>query len=57
MSSRDEAMARSDEAPWFVGIGSVCGYGRVEPELLPEILRIHAEDANELELSSPMESR
>jgi hypothetical protein len=27
------------------GIGSVCGYGRVEPELLPEILRIHAEDA------------
>jgi hypothetical protein len=31
------------------GIGSVCGYGRVEPELLPEILRTHAEDANELE--------
>jgi hypothetical protein len=30
------------------GIGSVCGYGRVEPELLPEILRIHAEDAAEL---------
>ncbi len=30
------------------GIGSVCGYGRVEPELLPEILRIHAEDAKEL---------
>jgi hypothetical protein len=30
------------------GIGSVCGYGRVEPELLPEILRIHAEDATEL---------
>jgi hypothetical protein len=30
------------------GIGSVCGYGRVEPELLPEILRIHAEDAREL---------
>jgi hypothetical protein len=30
------------------GIGSVCGYGRVEPELLPEILRVHAEDAAEL---------
>jgi hypothetical protein len=30
------------------GIGSVCGYGRVEPELLPEILRIHAQDADEL---------
>jgi hypothetical protein len=30
------------------GIGSVCGYGRVDPELLPEILRIHAEDAGEL---------
>jgi hypothetical protein len=30
------------------GIGSVCGYGRVEPELLPEILRIHAQDAEEL---------
>ncbi len=30
------------------GIGSVCGYGRVEPELLPEILRIHAQDATEL---------
>jgi hypothetical protein len=30
------------------GIGSVCGYGRVEPELLPEILRIHAQDAAEL---------
>jgi hypothetical protein len=30
------------------GIGSVCGYGRVEPEKLPEILRIHVEDANEL---------
>jgi hypothetical protein len=30
------------------GIGSVCGYGRVEPEKLPEILAIHVEDANEL---------
>jgi hypothetical protein len=30
------------------GIASVCGYGRVEPELLPEILRIHVQDANEL---------
>ncbi len=30
------------------GIGSVCGYGRVEPELLPEILRIHSQDAAEL---------
>lgn len=30
------------------GIGSVCGYGRVDPKLLPEILRIHVEDANEL---------
>jgi hypothetical protein len=30
------------------GIGSVCGYGRVEPELLPEILRVHAQDAAEL---------
>jgi hypothetical protein len=30
------------------GIGSVCGYGRVEPELLPEILRIHAQDAAEI---------
>ena len=30
------------------GIGSVCGYGRIEPELLPEILRIHAENAAEL---------
>jgi hypothetical protein len=31
-----------------LGIGSVCGYGRVEPEKLPEILRIHAHDAEEL---------
>ena len=30
------------------GIGSVCGYGRVEPEKLPEILRVHAQDAAEL---------
>ena len=30
------------------GIASVCGYGRVEPELLPEILRIHAQDAEAL---------
>ena len=30
------------------GIGSVCGYGRVEPEKLPEILQKHVEDANEL---------
>lgn len=30
------------------GVGSVCGYGRVETEMLEEILRIHAEDADEL---------
>lgn len=30
------------------GIGSVCGYGRVDPGLLPEILRTHVEDAKEL---------
>jgi hypothetical protein len=30
------------------GIASVCGYGRVEPEKLPEILRIHTQDAEEL---------
>ena len=30
------------------GIGSVCGYGRVEPELLPEILDVHVQDAKEL---------
>jgi hypothetical protein len=30
------------------GIGSVCGYGRVEPELLPEILRVHARNAEAL---------
>lgn len=30
------------------GIGSVCGYGRLKPEELPEVLRIHAEDAAEL---------
>jgi hypothetical protein len=30
------------------GIGSVCGYGRVDPELLPEILATHVEDAKEL---------
>ncbi|HEY7967124.1 MAG TPA: hypothetical protein VID68_08855 [Solirubrobacteraceae bacterium] len=30
------------------GIGSVCGYGRVQPGLLPEILRTHAADAAEL---------
>ena len=30
------------------GIASVCGYGRVKPEKLPEILRIHAQDAKEL---------
>jgi hypothetical protein len=30
------------------GIGSVCGYGRLKPEELPAILRIHAEDAEEL---------
>jgi hypothetical protein len=30
------------------GIASVCGYGRVEAELLPEILRTHAQDADEL---------
>jgi hypothetical protein len=30
------------------GIASVCGYGRVESEKLPKILRIHAQDAEEL---------
>lgn len=30
------------------GAGSVRGDGRVEPEPLPEILRIHAQDAAEL---------
>lgn len=30
------------------GIGSVCGYGRLKPERLPDVLRIHAEDADEL---------
>ena len=30
------------------GIGSVCGYGRLHAEELPEVLRIHAEDAEEL---------
>ena len=30
------------------GIASVCGYGRVDPALLPEILRTHAADAAEL---------
>jgi hypothetical protein len=30
------------------GIGSVCGYGRVDPELLPQILRTHAQDVAEL---------
>jgi len=30
------------------GIGSVCGYGRVEPGLLPQILQIHSDDADEL---------
>ncbi|HWI22035.1 MAG TPA: hypothetical protein VNT22_05400, partial [Baekduia sp.] len=30
------------------GIASVCGYGRLDPGLLPEALRVHAEDAEEL---------
>ena len=30
------------------GIGSVCGYGRLHADELPDVLRIHAEDANEL---------
>ena len=30
------------------GIASVCGYGRLRADELPEVLRIHAEDANEL---------
>jgi len=47
----DDFRRRRDLARTYLpsfGIGSVCGYGRVEPELLPEILRIHAEDAEEL---------
>ena len=31
------------------GIGSVCGYGRLDPKQLPDVLRIHAEDVAELE--------
>jgi hypothetical protein len=30
------------------GIGSVCGYGRLHPDELPDVLRIHAADAAEL---------
>ena len=30
------------------GIGSVCGYGRLNPKQLHDVLRIHAEDADEL---------
>jgi hypothetical protein len=30
------------------GIGSVCGYGRLDPGELPDVLRIHAQDAAEL---------
>jgi hypothetical protein len=30
------------------GIGSVCGYGRIEPEELPEVLRVHRACAEEL---------
>jgi hypothetical protein len=30
------------------GIGSVCGYGRLPASELPDVLRIHAEDADEL---------
>jgi hypothetical protein len=30
------------------GIGSVCGYGRLDPKQLPDVLRVHAEDAAEL---------
>lgn len=30
------------------GIGSVCGYGRLDPEKLPDVLRVHAQDAAEL---------
>jgi hypothetical protein len=33
------------------GIGSVCGYGRLDPQQLPDILRIHAQDAAELSAS------
>jgi hypothetical protein len=43
---RRRDLARSHLASF--GIGSVCGYGRVDPQLLPEILRIHAQDALEL---------
>ncbi len=39
-------LARAELADF--GIGSVCGYGRVESALLPEILRIHAQDATKL---------
>jgi hypothetical protein len=47
----EEFRARRDLARKHLrdfGIASVCGYGRVEPELLPEILATHVEDANEL---------
>jgi hypothetical protein len=30
-------------------IGGVCGYGRHRPERPPDILRIHADDADDLE--------
>jgi hypothetical protein len=49
--SIDDFRRRRDLARAYLpsfGIGSVCGYGRVEPELLPEILQVHAQDAGEL---------
>lgn len=47
----EEFRARRDLARKHLqdfGIASVCGYGRVDPELLPEILKTHVQDAREL---------
>ena len=30
------------------GIGGVCGYGRIDPKDLPEVLRVHTACAEEL---------
>ena len=46
-TSAAAGISRASTSSGF-GIASVCGYGRVEPELLPEILRVHAQDAEEL---------
>src|SRR5262249_34629533 len=34
------------------GVSSVCGYGRVDPQRLPQILAVHRECAAELSTSS-----